>query len=236
MAAVLACGDHAVLSHHSAAALWGIRAERGKLIHVTAPADRGGPGLVAHRRTPLVADVERTTHRGIPVTTPALTIVDLAAAGLGRDPLEAAVNEADVRGLIDPEALRAVTEAMRGRHGAARLRTLLDRRTFRLTRSQLERRFFPIAERAGLRTPETRVHLCGFEVDFYWPELALVIETDGLAFHRTPQRQAKDRLRDQALTGAGYTVLRFTHEQIVYEAEWVAETLRRVAVSAPRAA
>jgi hypothetical protein len=100
--------------------------------------------------------------------------VDLAMR-LPRDDLEGAVNEADVRGLCDPDALRAALEMLPRRGGKATLRTLLDRRTFRLTRSRLERLFLPIAERAGLPRPLTRQHVNGFEVDFSWPELGLVV-------------------------------------------------------------
>lgn len=91
---------------------------------------------------------------------------------------------------------------------------MLDRRTFTLTRSQLERRFLPIAREAGLPKPQTCTRVNGFEVDFYWPDLKLVVETDGLRYHRTPSQQSRDRLRDQAHTAAGLTQLRFTHEQV----------------------
>ncbi len=99
-------------------------------------------------------------------------------------------------------------------------RTLID----------LERRFRPIARRAGLPPPWTQVNLNGFRVDFFWPELALVVETDGLRYHRTPAEQARDRVRDQALTAAGITVLRFTHAQVRYEPSHVERTLADVAV------
>jgi very-short-patch-repair endonuclease len=138
------------------------------------------------------------------------------------------VNEADVRGLCDPDALRAALEMLPRRGGKATLRTLLDRRTFRLTRSRLERLFLPIAERAGLPRPLTRQHVNGFEVDFSWPELGLVVETDGLRYHRTPQQQARDRLRDQAHAAAGLTCLRFTHDQVAYEPARVEATLSAV--------
>ena len=102
MAAVLSCGPGAVLSHESAAALWGIRADRGARIEVSVPAHvaRRRPGLVVHRRAELHAG-ELTQHKGIPVTSPALTLLDLAGR-VGRDPLEAAINEADKFDLIDP--------------------------------------------------------------------------------------------------------------------------------------
>src|SRR5205814_5987973 len=125
--------------------------------------------------------------------------------------LEAAVNEADKLDLITPERLRQALEAIARRPGLAALRRLLDRDTFVLTDSELERRFLPIARAAGLPKPLTRVHLNGFKVDFYWPEFDLVVETDGLRYHRTPAQQARDTLRDQAHAAAGLTRLRFTH-------------------------
>ena len=109
------------------------------------------------------------------------------------------------------------------------MRDILDRRTFRFTRSGLERAFRPIARRARLPQPETRYRVNGFEVDFCWPRLGLVVETDGLTYHRTPAQQAEDRLRDQAHTVAGMTPLRFTHGQIKYEPSYVEATLAAVA-------
>ena len=106
---------------------------------------------------------------------------------------------------------------------------LLDRNTFLLTDSELERRFIPIARRAGLREPFTGAIVSGFKVDFYWPDLGLVVETDGLRYHRTPAAQARDRLRDQAHAAAGITPLRFTHAQVRYEPGRVEEILRAVA-------
>src|SRR5262249_41501587 len=102
-------------------------------------------------------------------------------------------------------------------------------RTFTLTDSRLERRLLPIARKAGLGRPETRRHLNGVRVDFYWPDLGLVVETDGLRYHRTPSQQARDRIRDQAHTRAGLTPLRFTRAQAEFEPEQVRETLAAVA-------
>ena len=139
------------------------------------------------------------------------------------------MNEADKLGLIDPESLRRALDRMTRRPGVAILRGLLDRRTFVLTDSELERRFLPLAERAGMGRPETGRMVNGFRVDFFWPDLGLVVETDGLTYHRTPAQQARDRLRDQAHTAAGLTALRFTHAQVRFEPGHVAEVLGRVA-------
>jgi very-short-patch-repair endonuclease len=229
MAAVLSCDPDAVLSHASAAALWGIRAERSSVIEVSVPASAAhrAKGILIHRRLVLATE-ELTRHHGIPVTGPALTLVDLASY-LTRAELEAAVNEADTRDLTTPEALRESLHRFGGKHGAPVLRELLDRRTFRLTDSELERLFVPLARKAGLGTPLTRHYVNGFRVDFYWPDLGLVVETDGLRYHRTPAQQARDRLRDQVHAAAGLTPLRFTHAQVKFEPDHVQATLSAVA-------
>lgn len=229
MAAVLACGPGAVLSHATAAALWGIRPMGAEPIDVSVPtaSEHRPPGVRVHRR-PSLDRAHVTRHMGIPVTTVVMTLVDMATR-LDRAALERAVNEADRLDLIDPSALRAALDAYAGWPGVARLRQLLDRRTFRLTDSELERVFLPLALQAGLPTPLTRQWLNGFRVDFLWPELKLVVETDGLRYHRTPAQQARDRLRDQTHLAAGYTPLRFTHAQVRYEAAHVRATLRAVA-------
>lgn len=228
MAAVLACGPDAVLSHHSAAELWGLLPPRAHPVEISVPAGiRRHDGIAVHRRTaPVLANI--TLRHGIPVTNVALTLTDIAAR-ISRGRLEGAINEADTCDLTDPERLRALVEALPRVPGRGVVRRTLDRRTFQLTRSQLERRFRPIARRVGLPPPDTRVSLNGYEVDFFWPDLGLVVETDGLRYHRTPASQARDRERDQAHTAAGLTPLRFTHEQVAFEPARVEATLSRVA-------
>ena len=230
MGAVLCCGPAAVLSHESAAALWEMRSTQRREIEVSVPvgARRRREGIVVHRRAVLSAN-ERTQHHAIPVTTPVCTLIDLAAR-LGQTHLEAAINEADKRDLTDPEALRAaLDDVVAPRPGLAALRRTLDRRTFTLTDSELERRFLPVVRRAGLPQPQTGRGLNGFRVDFHWPDLRLVVETDGLRYHRTPAQQARDRVRDQAHAAAGLTTLRFTHAQITQDARHVQATLAAVA-------
>jgi len=227
MAAVLACGEGAVLSHESAAEIWGI-GQRRVLIDITVPRTRNptARGVRAHRRT--IPATDATLYRAVPLTTPACTLVDIANR-LSPERTERAVNEADRLGLIDPESLRAELTGMSGRRGAPALRKLLDRRTFTLTRSQLERRFKPIARAAGLPLPQTCVWLNGYEVDFYWADLGLVVETDGLRYHRTAAQQTRALVRDQAHFASGLTPLRFSHAQVAYEPEYVRETLREMA-------
>jgi Transcriptional regulator, AbiEi antitoxin/Protein of unknown function (DUF559) len=229
MAGVLAGGDEAVLSHRAAAELWGIRIRRATPIEVSIPArtTRAIKGVVVHRRRHLW-DRDRSRHVGIPVTSPIQTLTDLAGC-VSLAQLEAAVNEADKRGLVNPDSLRAALEQLAGQPGTGVLRSLLDRRTFVLTDSELERRFLPLAHAEGLPIPETGARLSGFKVDFFWPDLGLVVETDGLRYHRTPGQQARDHHRDQAHAVAGLTVLRFTHGQVRYEPGYVRSTLRRVA-------
>ena len=139
------------------------------------------------------------------------------------------MNAADKLDRIDAASLQAAVHQLPIGPGVARLRTLLDRRTYVLTDSELERRFLPLARRAGLPQPLTMATVSGFKVDFFWPEPGLVVETDGLRYHRTPAHQARDRLRDQAHTAAGLTCLRFTHSQVAFEPAHVVGTLAAVA-------
>lgn len=229
MAAALSCGDQAALSHESAAALWGIRRREGREIDVSVPANvnRERHGIAVHRRDEVVMRAVTRRH-GIPVTSPLFTLIDLAARLPAKD-VEAAVNEADKLDLIDPETLRSALEKHPGRPGVPALRKLLDRCTFTLTDTELERLFLPIARKAGLPLPETQRWINGGRVDFYWPDLGLVVETDGLRYHRTPSQQAADRLRDQKHAAAGLTPLRFTHAQVKFDRGHVQATLAAVA-------
>jgi very-short-patch-repair endonuclease len=228
MAAVLACGPGALLSDESAAALHGIRKPRRGAIEITLPPNRtcARSGIVAHRR--IVPSEHIGAVARIPLTSPVLTLVHLAGR-LGRRQLETAMNEADKLRLIDPEELRSELDRIPRQPGIALLRAILAGHGFLLTDSELERSFLPLARRAGLDLPLTRQRLNGFVVDFYWPDLGLVVETDGLTYHRTPVQQARDRLRDQRHTAAGLTCLRFTHQQVAYEPTHVIATLKTVA-------
>lgn len=237
MAAVLACGDGAALSHRSAGALWEILPRR-EWPAVDTPVDvsvsrrrhrrRRRRDLVRIRtryRPALTAD-ECTSRNGIPLTAAARTLLDLAI-DLAPAALERAVNEADKRDLISPPELRIALDRHRGQPGVGALRKLLDPEAFRLSDSDLEILFRRIASRASLSPPLSKQLVNGFEVDFFWPGLGLVIETDGLRYHRTPSAQARDRLRDQTHVASGLTTLRFTHWQVKHEPRYVAEVLRR---------
>jgi very-short-patch-repair endonuclease len=224
-----------LLSHDSAAALWRIRAKQPGPIDISLPRPRDArhDGIRTHRRSRLGED-EVTVTYGIPVTTPVLTIFDIAPA-LTESELEREINEADKLDLVHPEPLREAA-AHRAGEGAAIVRKLLDKKTFLLTDSELERLFIPIAAAAELERPETRATVNGHRVDFFFRELGLVVETDGGRFHRTPFQQTADRVRDQTHTAAGLTVLRFTHAQVRYEPAYVASTLARTATALRRAA
>lgn len=234
MAAVLVCGEGAMLSHESAAALWEIRSAE-RAIEISVPVGkrpRPPRSIILHRRTNLSAE-DLSHYNGIPVTGLTLTLVDLAAR-LPADEVEAAVNEADKLDLIRPEKLRAMLDEALRRPGRGALKRILDRHTLHLTDSELERRFLRLVHKSGQPMPLTQARVNGFRVDFYWPELNLVAETDGLRYHRTAAAQAADARRDQAHAVAGTQRLRFSHAQIVYEPGYVLAVLRAVAGS-PRA-
>jgi very-short-patch-repair endonuclease len=180
---------------------------------------------MVHRRS---VPREVTSCHRIPVTAIADTLVDVAQR-LSSSRLEAAVNEADKLDLIDPEELRAHVASMPPRPGTGIVGRLLDRRTFTLTDSELERHFVPIGVRAVGSMPLTGAVVNGFKVDFYWPDLGLVVETDGLRYHRNPGQQENDRRRDQAHIAAGLTPLRFTHGQVYHQPDHVENTLVAVA-------
>lgn len=237
MGAVLRCGPDARLSHRSAAQLWGMRTPAPPMIEVVIPSSacRRAPGIVVHRRANLDSTDLRRVDR-IPVTDPVSTLIDLATC-VSDDRLEALVNEADRLDLIDPEKLRAALDVLPSRSGSGRLRRLLDPRTFRRTDSGLERRFLRLTRGAGLPTPKTQVQVNGFRVDFYWPQLGLVVEVDGLRYHRTAGQQASDLRRDQIHQATGLTSLRFSGGQVGDEPDRVRATLAAVAerLGAPRA-
>ena len=210
MAAVLACGDTAALSHDSAAALYRLADATGP-IHVSVIGEsRSRKGIVVHRRPELHA----TTRGGIRITTPAQTLIDVAP-DWDRSRLEQAIGEADLRRLVSLQALRtAATKA--GNPGAA-MRAVIDRVTFRVTQSELEREVLRLVAKARLPLPETQTRFGKRRVDFYWPQAELVVEADGGWTHRTAAQQTADRRRDQAHLKAGRTPLRVTHWQVFQE-------------------
>jgi Protein of unknown function (DUF559)/Transcriptional regulator, AbiEi antitoxin/AbiEi antitoxin C-terminal domain len=228
LAAVLMCGDDALLSHRSAAELWGIGREWDRRIDVTIRREVKirRRGIKVRRRASL-PDSSMTRRHGIPVTTPVQTLIDLATE-LKLLRLERAVNQADVHDLVDPETLRRALDAYVGMPGVKTLRTMLDRHTFRLSDSDLEILFRPLARAAAYPSPLSKHWVLDYEVDFWFPAQGLVVETDGLRYHRTPSQQARMARRDQRHQAAGLRVLRFTHWQIAYEPDEVTAVLRQI--------
>jgi very-short-patch-repair endonuclease len=225
---VLAAGPGAALSHRSAGALWGMRSWNGRDDDVTSSVRRHPrPGLRLWC-SPLPND-EVHMREGIPVTTPARTLLDLAAV-LEHHQLEHAVAEAEYRRLGDPVSLADLLERYPGRRGSASLRTILADRSFggRLTRSELEERFLMFAERYRLPRPAVNVWLHGVEADFVWHEQRLIAELDGYAGHGTRRAFERDRRRDRALTAAGWRVVRVTWLQLHREDRALADDLGRL--------
>jgi hypothetical protein len=211
MVVVKRCGPSAVLSHLSAAVLWSIWKRDPAEIHVTVPpsCNPRAPGVWVHRRT-LDAGARSERDR-LPVTAVLQTLID-CAPGRARPELERMLNQADAR-----ELLRAnrVHDAVRGRFepGARAICRILDEDAFVLTESELERLFVPIAIRAGLGKPLTQQWIAGYRVDFYWPEHRLVVEVDGLRYHRTALQQRHDLEREHALDALHITCRRFSYWQ-----------------------
>jgi very-short-patch-repair endonuclease len=228
MAAVLAAGPGAVLSHASAAALWEIRPSAAARIDVSVRSNGGRgkrPGLRIHR-TPTLRDNEVTQHQAIRVTTPARTLLDLASSLPGRA-LERALDEAEIRDLYDRRALEAIVSAHRLERGARALaEALAQDGELTLTDSELEELMFALCDDHGIERPRPRTWVAGLRVDFVFQTSRLVIETDSWAYHRTRRAFERDRERDAILARAGYRTLRFTHRQLTREPALVAETIR----------
>lgn len=228
MAAVLSCGPDALLSHRSAAVLWGLAEtslETEVEVVVPRTAVRRRPGIRVHRRVDL-SEEHRREVTGIPLTDPISTLVDLASC-VAEWRVERAINEADRLDLVDPETLRATVPTLPPRPGMARLRRLLGFEA--LTDTGLERKFLGLVRAAGLPGPETQAWVNGYRVDFYWPDLGLIVETDGWRYHRTPGQQARDYRRDHAHTRDGLTTLRVAESQVRHEPQRVKATLSAVA-------
>jgi very-short-patch-repair endonuclease len=214
MAAVLAVGHDAAISHRSAAAMWEILPaadDDGVEVTVTRGHPRDRPGIRIHRSRRL----EYSLNAGVPVTTPLRTLRDLAATSLTRD-LERAIEEAQVRRLVT----RQQVERLRGRSAAA-----ARGRQPSLTRSEAERRLLRLVRAAQLPPPRTNVRVGHHEVDFLWPHERVIVEVDGFAFHSSRTAFERDRAKDRALHAAGYVVLRITWRQLVDEPEAVVAAL-----------
>jgi putative AbiEi antitoxin of type IV toxin-antitoxin system/uncharacterized protein DUF559/transcriptional regulator with AbiEi antitoxin domain of type IV toxin-antitoxin system len=224
-AAVVARGDQAVLSYRSAAVLWKLLPERGPRIDVTVPGTGGRRrrGAVIVHRSPLPA-ADATVHEGIPVTTPARTVVDLADV-LAQRALERLMDEAAYLRL-DLDGVRPVP----GRRGAGLLRRVLARHEAgsTWTRSDLEEAMLALCGRFGLPVPEVNARVEGHEVDFTWRAQRLVVETDGWDAHGTRSAFEADRIRDAELTSADWRVIRITKRRLARQPDQVAAQLARL--------
>lgn len=228
MAAVLACGPSAVVSHRSAARLWAVVSDsvRSPTVEVIVRGcDRRQPGIRIHRIATLEDD-EVTRLDAIPVTAPARTLYDLAAVVRPRT-LERAVAEALARRLTDADRIAALIVRHPKGPGVRALRAMLERGRPALTRSEAEERFLALLRKARLEPPEVNVLVAGFEVDFLWRSEGLVTEIDGFAFHSSPHAFERDRRRDAVLAAEGLNVVRVTWRQLVKEPEAVVVRLAR---------
>jgi hypothetical protein len=233
MAAVLACGPGALLSHRCAGALHGIHRAAPTTIDVTVPTDRGR--AINGIRTYRCRSLEPQDHavvNGIPCTSVPLTLLDIAAV-TSRRHTERACDEAEVQRLVDLQQLEDLLGRSRGRRGAATLRAILAEHAIgtTLTRSELEERTLGLCRRAQLPAPAVNADVAGasgrvYTVDFLWPAQRVVLETDGHAYHRTRSAVERDRRKEADLATAGLRVLRSTGRQVEREPGRVALMLR----------
>jgi very-short-patch-repair endonuclease len=218
-AAVLACGDRAILSHTSAAAVWGIRERADGPVDVTVASSSGRrrPNIRLHHARDLRARDVRV-HDGLPLTSPARTLVDFAGC-LDTRSLERAVDEAlVVLKVVSRSELEDVLERSSGRAGAAALRRLTGRRTnSQITHSRAERRCLELIRKARLPEPVTQVRIGDFRVDLLWPEHRVVFEINGYRSHTSRRAFDRDRRKDAALKAAAYDPNRVTRDQVMFE-------------------
>jgi Transcriptional regulator, AbiEi antitoxin len=202
LAAVLACGDGAVLSHSSAAWLWGMTSAWAKVMHVTAAGPRPKrPNIVVHSSARLSKD-DRGLIEGVPTTAVPRTLLDLAA--LRPRAIGGAVQRAERLGLLELIALDDLLCRCRGARGAARLRdALLAYRDPAFTRSGLERHFLGLVMAAGLPRPATNLFVEGYELDTYWPAERFAVELDTFEYHGGRRAFESDRVRQENLKLAG---------------------------------
>jgi hypothetical protein len=235
MAAVLACGPRAVLSHRSAAGLWGLRPDNRLKSDVSlpSPSARIKQAIEVHRSVTLTPD-DMTTVEGIPCTTLARTLVDLGDV-VNRRAVERAVEQAEVLRLFDLREIERAIERAGPRRGTGLLSSVLDDLNGpTLTESELEEAFLALCRAAALPTPEVNAWMTlpngsAIKVDFLWRDERLAVETDGHPFHRTRQSRERDTKRDQLLRLAGFEPVRFTGRQVALEKEWVTRSLLALA-------
>lgn len=233
MAAVLASGPGALLSHQTAAALWGIRGYSGGAIHVTVPHKSTSTKRI-RRHFSLIPEDERTVEEGIPVTSVHRTIFDLASTA-SVDEVVAMIKEAEYLNRWDRLSLPDLLERYPGKRGSRKLQFALKRLEEEPSgrkRSRLENRFAPFLRRHHLPLPRFNDWILlgpeRFQVDCHWPDLRQIVELDGWEGHSTRSAFQDDRARDRALHAAGYSVTRLTWNQLRDEPEAIASDLRRL--------
>jgi len=236
-AAVLACGPTALLSHRSAAYLWDLAATSQSRVDVTVPGTsrRRQNGIRLHR-TRVLADADTAVVDGIPVTSVARTLVDLAGP-LSSPALLRAVEQADRIQQLDVPAVLAAMERVRGRRYLFKLQRILaayDRPP--PVRSKFERDMVQVVQTAGLPPPLVNSDAAGFEVDIFWPSWQLVVELDSRDWHSDPRTFESDRIKDAGLQKAGYRVLRVTYERLHAAPSSVLEDVRALAALASQPA
>jgi Transcriptional regulator, AbiEi antitoxin/Protein of unknown function (DUF559) len=214
MAAVLACGEGAVLSHRSAAAHWELLGSAAALVDVTAPATRHGLAGIRLHRSRFLDARDTTNHEGIPITKVPRTLLDLAAT-VQPHRLERALAQAQRLQLYDHRAMADLLARSNGHRGTGALARAISGEEPKWTRSELESWFLGLVRDAGLPEPLVNSSLTAPDhphivPDFYWPTHRLIVETDGWETHRTRAAFEQDRARDAALQAIGCKVLRFT--------------------------
>ena len=227
LAAVLACGDGAVLSHRSAGVLWAICAAPGRPVHVSSTRRAGhADPLIALHRTRLLASGDRALRDRIPVTSLHRTLVDLAGI-LDADELRDAFEEADRQNLLQLAAVAGACERSRGRRGVGALRALVaEALAPELKRSVFEDRFMHFCRRFDLPLPAMNAPVLGFTVDALWAKRRVIVELDSWEHHgKTRAAFENDRARDAKLTLAGYRVYRLTWRRLEREPQVVATEL-----------
>lgn len=235
-AAVLAGGDGAVLSHRSAAHLHGLFRTGPPAVDVTVPTRAGRTkrdAFTIHRCA--ITPAEITTDGCLPLTGLARTLLDLAEVVPQRI-LMAAIDRAEDLRVLHLGDVRGVLAARPHRHGAPKLTTAIAQYAQGpVLRSILERDFLALCTSHALPTPQANRALGPYEADFHWPEQRLIVETDGRAHHARRRAFTRDRVRDAELLARGWPTLRFTYAQVIDEAAWVADILRRALTRAERA-
>jgi hypothetical protein len=231
-AAVLAYEPRAVLSHATAGAAWNIRPSSAATIDVTVgrPGRARRAGVRLHWRRTITPD-EVAELDGLPITTPARTLLDLAAGGMHGRSLEVAVDAAERQRLLDFADLHELLARYPGRPGTPSLKAVLARYRAGDTRSRLEELVAELCDAHGLPRPLENCVIEGKVRDFYWPRRRLVVEADSYAWHRSPSALNDDRERDVELTLAGYRTLRFTWQQVTERRRYVVNGILRALVA-----